>query len=172
MPMCDAHIPADVLPADAEQHLLATVTDILLRNEGADPADEVARAIAWIFVHRPQAYVAGRPATAPYYKFECRVPEGQYNEERRSAVVAGITAAVAEAEGGRWPDPEGRVWVFASEVPDGDWGVRGRPHHLADIFEIVRPGSRAYASKLLANRRRADAAAVLAAAAEADPATV
>ena len=31
--------------------------------------------------------------------------------------------ALVEAEGGRWPNPEGRVWVFTFEVPDGTWGV-------------------------------------------------
>jgi len=64
MPMLDAYIPQGALTPTAEQQLLADLTDILIRNEGADPANARVRSIAWLFVHRPaQVYVAGAPAT-------------------------------------------------------------------------------------------------------------
>src|SRR5215207_4077015 len=59
-------------------------------------------------------------------------PWGQYNDERRAAVTAGITRAVAEAEHGAWPHPELRVGVFTLEIPDGTWGEAGRVIRLAD----------------------------------------
>jgi hypothetical protein len=44
------------------------------------------------------------PAPAPGgVRFICQVPEGQYDDERRAAVTAAMTQAVAEAEGGAWP---------------------------------------------------------------------
>ena len=42
MPMCDAYIPKDALPADAERKLLSRVTDLLLEHEGVDPSNEAA----------------------------------------------------------------------------------------------------------------------------------
>jgi phenylpyruvate tautomerase PptA (4-oxalocrotonate tautomerase family) len=126
MPMLDAYIPEGALSPEAERQLLGELTDLLLRHEGADPSDERTRSIAWVFVHRPQVYVAGAPAQAPVYRFVCQVPEGQYNDERRAAVTEEMTRALAKAEGGSWPNPEDRVWVFTSEVPDGTWGAQGR----------------------------------------------
>src|SRR3954466_9312243 len=108
MPMLDAFIPAGALSPEAEHALLAHLTDILLRNEGADPADPRAREIAWVFLHRPAAVlVGGKPATAPRYRFVASVPEGQFDDERRAAIVAEVTDAVLAAERGAYPvDPQ------------------------------------------------------------------
>jgi phenylpyruvate tautomerase PptA (4-oxalocrotonate tautomerase family) len=165
MPMCDAYIPKDALSAEAEQKLLSRVTDLLIQHEGADPTNEAVQSIAWLFVHRHEMYVAGAPAEGPHYKFVCQVPEGQYDDQRRSAVTADITRAVVEAEAGRWANPEFRVWVFSWEVPDGTWGGMGQIFHLPDIagFAAGEDG-RQRAVARLAERRRTDAAAVLEAA--------
>ncbi len=165
MPMCDAYIPEGALPATAERELLSRVTDLLLEHEGADPSNQAARSIAWVFLHRPEVYVAGAPAEAPHYRFVCQVPEGQYNDERRAAVTAAMTQAVVEAENGAWPDPEFRVWVFTREVADGTWGGAGRVFRLPDIAGFVAgPAGREAAEERLATRRREDAHALLAAA--------
>jgi phenylpyruvate tautomerase PptA (4-oxalocrotonate tautomerase family) len=165
MPMCDAYIPRDALPAEAERQLLSRVTDLLIRHEGADPTNEAVRSIAWLFVHRPEVFVAGSPADAPRYKFVCQVPEGQYDEERRAAVTADITQAVVEAEAGKWPNPEFRVWVFSFEVPDGTWGAMGQVVRLADIAGFVYgDAGREYGTERLGQRRRDQAAAILQAA--------
>jgi phenylpyruvate tautomerase PptA (4-oxalocrotonate tautomerase family) len=167
MPMCDAYIPKGALPADAERQLLSRVTDLLLEHEGADPRNENARSIAWLFVHRHEMFVAGAQAEAPHYKFVCQVPEGQYNDEGRAAVTADITKAVVDAEAGRWPNPEFRVWVFSWEVPDGTWGGLGKIFRLGDIAGFVSPHMRAAAEERLAQRRREQAAAILQAAGQA-----
>lgn len=114
MPMLDAYIPEGALLPSAERELLAKITDLLLEHEGVDPSNERARPLAWVFVHRPQVYVAGAPPKSPRYRFICQVPEGQYDDERRAAVTAAMTQAVAEAEGGAWPRPELRVCIFAA----------------------------------------------------------
>jgi phenylpyruvate tautomerase PptA (4-oxalocrotonate tautomerase family) len=164
MPMCDAYIPEGALPEAAERKLLSKVTDLLLQHEGVNPANQRARALAWVFVHRHDMYVAGAPAEAPHYRFICRVPEGQYDQERRAAVTRAMTEAVAEAEGGSWPSPEARVWVFTFEVPDGTWGgLGGRVVSLPDIAEhVVGDAGRRYGVERLAERRREQARAIFA----------
>ena len=168
MPMLDAYIPADALPADDERKLLSRATDLLLENEGVDPTNPQARAIAWIFVHHPTVFVAGAPADKPRYRFICQVPEGQYNDERRQATTAAMTEAVIEAEAGRYgDDTAARVWVFTYEVPDGTWGGLGAVVRLPDIADFVAgPEGRAAAEQLLADRRRAAARRMLDAARE------
>jgi phenylpyruvate tautomerase PptA (4-oxalocrotonate tautomerase family) len=134
MPMLDAYIPAGALEPHAEGQLLTKLTDLLILNEGADPANPQVRSIAWLFVHRPaDVYVAGARADAPRYRFVASVPEGQYDAERRQAMVADITAAVLDAEGGAHDRDPSRVWVFTPEVPDGTWGALGGIVTLADI---------------------------------------
>jgi phenylpyruvate tautomerase PptA (4-oxalocrotonate tautomerase family) len=165
MPMLDAYIPEGSLEPEAERKLLSRLTDLLLEHEGADPSNEAARSIAWAFVHRPEIYVAGAPAQEPRYRFVCQVPEGQYDAERREAVTREMTEAVVEAEGGRWPDPVSRVWVFTHEIPDGNWGGLGRTVRLPDIAEFVAgEAGREYGESRLAERRRREATELLEAA--------
>jgi len=162
MPMLDAYIPEGALSSDAEETLLARLTDLLLQHEGADPANPAARSNAWVFVHRPVVYAGGLPAAEPRYRFVCQVPEGQYNDERRQAVTAAMTQAVADAEAGSRPDPSSRVWVFTHEVPDGTWGALGRVVRLPDIYEhVAGPGTRVLAQQRLAARRRREADALI-----------
>jgi phenylpyruvate tautomerase PptA (4-oxalocrotonate tautomerase family) len=165
MPICDAYISEGALSPSAERELLGRITDLLLESEGVDPANERARMLAWVFVHRHQMYVAGAPAKQPRYRFVCQVPEGQYNDERRAAVTASMTQAVVEAEDGSWPHPELRVAVFTYEVKDGTWGGGGRILRLPDIYEIAGEGRQA-AEQVLAERRRQEAELLLAAAGE------
>jgi phenylpyruvate tautomerase PptA (4-oxalocrotonate tautomerase family) len=127
-----------------------------------------------VFVHRHETYVAGAPAEAPHYKFACQVPEGQYDERRRAAVTKAMTEALVEAEGGRWPHPEARVWVFTFEIPDGTWGgLGGRVVSLPDIAAFgIGDAGRRYGQKRLAERRRERARALLDAAHDKETAPV
>lgn len=162
MPMLDAYIPEGALSPDAEDKLLARLTDLMLEHEGVDPANQAARELAWVFVHRPAVYVGGSPAPEPRYRFVCQVPEGQYNSKRREAVTAAMTQAVADAEAGSHPDPADRVWVFTLEVPDGTWGGFGRVVRLPDIAErVLGAEMRVPAREGLAARQRRRAAAMI-----------
>lgn len=157
MPMLDAFIPAGALAADAERSLISELTDLLLRHEGADPTDERARAIAWVFLHRPaEVFVAGEVADHPRYRFVASVPEGQFDDARRAAIVTDVTDAVLRAENGSYPHDPNRVWVFTNEIPDGTWGGAGRINTLADIVGYVTGNpdkGRAYAERTLSARR-------------------
>jgi phenylpyruvate tautomerase PptA (4-oxalocrotonate tautomerase family) len=135
VPMLDVYIPDGALRPDAEKALINRLTEILIRGEGADPTNLEVRAVSWVFLHRPEAvFVGGEPADAPRYKVVATVPEGQLDERARATVVAEATEAVLDAEQGQWPRDKARVWVFPLEIPDGQWGGRGRIVHLADIL--------------------------------------
>ena len=43
MPMLDAYIPEGALSPEAEDKLLAQLTDLLLQHEGVDPTNQAAR---------------------------------------------------------------------------------------------------------------------------------
>jgi phenylpyruvate tautomerase PptA (4-oxalocrotonate tautomerase family) len=158
MPMLDIFIPENALTPNAETGLLHRLTDLLLVHEGADPRNPVARALAWVFLHRPAAvFVAGSMAVEPHYRVIASVPQGQFDDDRRAAVVKAVTEAILDAEEGSRPRNPARVWVFANEVPDGTWGAVGRIHRLADIAGAVlgdREKGRLYAQQRLAQRGR------------------
>lgn len=161
MPMLDAYIPEGALTPEAEARLLSDLTDILIVNEGADPTNPAVRSIAWVFLHRPETVlVGGAPADAPRYRFVASVPEGQYDPERRQAMVETITEAVLDAEQGAYERNPMRVWVFTPEIPDGTWGGGGRVVTLADIATFATGDAergRAYAQERLSARAGAAA---------------
>jgi phenylpyruvate tautomerase PptA (4-oxalocrotonate tautomerase family) len=151
--MLDVTIPEGALSAEAERRLLSRLTDVLLEHEGADPANPVVRAIAWVYLHRPAAvFVAGEPESEPHYRVVATVPQGQLDDERRAAMVAAVTEAVLDAEEGSRPRDASRVWVFPTEMPDGTWGAVGRIVRLADIVEFAgadRAAAERYAARRL-----------------------
>jgi phenylpyruvate tautomerase PptA (4-oxalocrotonate tautomerase family) len=156
MPMLDIFIPENALAPSAETALIQRLTDLLLVHEGADPKNPAARALAWVFLHRPAAvFVAGSMAADPHYRVVASVPQGQFDDERRAAVVKAATDAILDAEEGSRPRNPARVWVFANEVLDGTWGADGRVHRLADIAGKVLGDAekgRLYAQRRLAQR--------------------
>ena len=173
MPMCDAYIPLHALEPEAEQRLVSRVSDILVSHEIRRVADlmespdavehmrKAAQSISWTFVHRTETYVAGRAIEAPYYRFLASVPEGQLDDRFIPEINRDILQAVVEAEGGKYPSPERRVWVFAYEVPDGTWGAGGRPLHLKSIIDYVAAGWGADAEARWKEKRSAEAAALV-----------
>jgi len=162
MPMIDACIPEGALTPEAEAKLFEELTNILIRLEGLDPANERARAASWIFVHRPRVYVAGAAAATPRYRFIPVVPEGQYDDARRAAVVREVTEAVSRAEGRPLDEVGTRVWVFPTELPDGHWGSRGQLWRLPDIAaRLAGEDGRRAAQDRLSERRRQAAVALL-----------
>jgi phenylpyruvate tautomerase PptA (4-oxalocrotonate tautomerase family) len=155
MPMLDAYIPKGALGPEAEDQLLAKLTDILIEWEGADPKNPRTRAASWVFLHHPDAvHVGGMPADGPRYRIIASVPEGQLDAERRAGMVAAVTQSImdAEEEAGRGRDPYA-VWVIAHQVPDGTWGAGGKIFGLADLAGQAlrdREAGRAYAKQRLA----------------------
>ena len=163
MPMLDVYIPDGALTTEVEDDLVARLTDLLLTHEGVNPENARARELAWVWVHRPaRVFVAGKPADRPRYKLVPQVPEGQYDDQRRAAILAEATEAVLDAEEqmGRTRDPN-NVWVFHTEIPDGTWGGAGQIVRLGDIAALVLGSpekGQSYAQRVLAARREEQAA--------------
>ena len=158
MPMLDVYIPEDALSAEVEDRLVARLTDLLLTHEGVNPTNARARELAWVWVHRPaRVFVGGTPADRPRHKLVPQVPEGQYDDQRRAAILADATEALLDAEQqmGRTRDPN-IVWVFPTEVPEGTWGAAGQIVRLGDIAARVLGSpekGQSYAQAVLAARR-------------------
>jgi phenylpyruvate tautomerase PptA (4-oxalocrotonate tautomerase family) len=159
MPMLEAYIPEGALTDEAEDKLLSDLTDLLIRHEGADPTSPVVRQLAWVTVVRPdKMFVAGAAPDAPHYRFITSVPEGQFNPERRAAMIKDVTEAVLDAEHSAYPRSADRVWVITAEIPEGSWGGSGRVRGLADIVGAALGNAEhgeAYAKATFAERRQA-----------------
>ncbi|MHC2467944.1 tautomerase family protein [Bradyrhizobium embrapense] len=163
MPMIDVTIPEGALEPDAEARLIKELGDILIGHEGFDPANKVAQGVTVVFLHRPAAvYVAGAPSPSPRYRIVPTVPEGQYTEASRAALVKDVTDAVVRADGGSFEDVAPQVWVFPSEIPDGQWGSRGVIRPLPDIQAFIAgEHEREVGEERLARRRRVKALELL-----------
>ena len=169
MPMIDVTIPEGALKPAAEARLIKELGDILIGHEGFDPANKVAQGVTVVFLHRPAAvYVAGEPSPSPRYRIVPTVPEGQYTEVSRAALVKDVTAAVVRADGGSYEDVAPQVWVFPTEIPDGQWGSRGVIRLLPDIQAFIGgEHERKVGEERLARRRRVKALELLAGALDA-----
>ncbi|MCP1848688.1 MULTISPECIES: tautomerase family protein [unclassified Bradyrhizobium] len=169
MPMIDVTIPEGALKVEAEARLIKELGDILIGHEGFDPANKVAQGVTLVFLHRPAAvYVAGQPSPSPRFRIVPTVPEGQYTEASRAALVKDVTDAVVRAAGGSFDDVAPQVWVFPTEIPDGQWGSRGVIRPLPDIQAFIAgEHERKVGEARLARRRRVKALELLAGALDA-----
>jgi phenylpyruvate tautomerase PptA (4-oxalocrotonate tautomerase family) len=169
MPMIDALWPEDALTPKAEAVLINELTDILIKAEGYDPTNPIARAVTVLHLHRPAAvYVGGERTDAKRYRIIPSAPEGQYTDESRRALVKAVTEAVARAENRPVEEVAGRVWVFPTEIPDGTWGSRGAIFTLPDIHALLEGAEeRGEGEARLARSRREKARITLKAAADA-----
>ncbi len=171
MPMCDIFIPTGALEPEAERKLVARVSDLLVEHEMRRMVDlmddpdavkastERANSIAWMFVHRTETYVAGRPVELPHYKFVITIPEGMIDDRFPPAINRDIYAAIKEAEGGARPNLAQRVWTHIHEVVDGRWGAGDRVVPIEGTVNFVAPGWGAAARTRFEQKKRDHAAA-------------
>ena len=102
MPMLDLFVPDGALAEDREKELVSKLTDILLRWEGADPANAFARSIAWTWVHRPATvFTGGERSDVPRYKVVATVPEGQFRRQASNGSGQGDSRGRARRRGRR-----------------------------------------------------------------------
>jgi phenylpyruvate tautomerase PptA (4-oxalocrotonate tautomerase family) len=163
MPMIDVTIPEGAMKPEAEARLMKELTDILISHEGFGADNLVAQNVTVVFLHRPAAvYVAGQLSSTPRYRIVPTVPEGQYTDASRKALVKDVTDAVVRADGGKYADVAPLVWVFPTEIPDGQWGSRGVIRPLPDIQAFIAgEHEREVGVERLARRRRVKALEML-----------
>jgi phenylpyruvate tautomerase PptA (4-oxalocrotonate tautomerase family) len=163
MPMIDVTIPEGALKPEAEERLLKELTEILITAEGFERTNKLALSVTYTFVHRPAAvYVGGVRSPSPIYRVVPTVPEGQYTQASRETLVKEVTQAVVRAEGGKFEDVAPRVWVFPTEIPDGQWGSRGGIRRVPEIQAFIAgEHERKVGEERLARRRRVKALELL-----------
>lgn len=156
MPMIDVTIPEGALKPEAEARLIKELSEILIRHEGFGADNKVALSVTVAFLHRPTAvFVAGQRSALPRYRIVPSVPEGQYTDATRKALVKDVTDAVVRADGGKYEDVAPLVWVFPTEIPDGQWGSGGVIRPLPDIQAFIAgEHERKVGVARLARRRR------------------
>lgn len=141
--MIELTLPEGALDKPAQDALMETLTNTLLRWEGAPEDSAAAQLISWGYVDEKPAervYQAGRPAPAqPTYRVKITVPEGALDDKRKAGLVEEVTRHVLEAEGSDPSDlAQGmRVWTLIREMKDGNWGGAGRIWRLRDIARAV-----------------------------------
>ena len=92
------------------------------------------------------------PVAPPRYVVRVSVPAGSLDDPKRLDMVQRVTAVLAGTE----DDPhrlerEPVAWVHINEIPEGNWGARGRVVRFADIAAyVVGAGSAAPAGSVTA----------------------
>jgi phenylpyruvate tautomerase PptA (4-oxalocrotonate tautomerase family) len=147
MPMIDLTMPKGALSKQTKTDLMETLTDTLLKWEGATPDNkedlnyEGLMTIAWTFLHEPElATVGGKPVDEPRYRVVVGVPQGSLGDEEKQGMVEEVTEQVLRAESpDREPTPKDRtrVWVIVNEITEGNWGGFGRIFRLEDILTFA-----------------------------------
>lgn len=140
MPMIDLTIPADTLSEEHRAELVGELTRIFIKWEGGSDASGYEYA-AWAFIHEVEGTaIAGKlraSGAAPLYRVICSMPKGSMNDRRKTGMIAEITEAIMRIEPrDRWKEDPSRVWCIVNDVPDGDWGVAGKPMTLRDLVDL------------------------------------
>jgi phenylpyruvate tautomerase PptA (4-oxalocrotonate tautomerase family) len=145
MPIMQVHYPEGSLDEARKAALAQRLTDVLIAMEGgADTAG--GRAFAWVLftpVGQGDWWIGGTAddtAVAPPGKFlvHVTVPEGYMNAVHKSEVHAAVNAAIVGVTGrSDAPNLGASILVIIDEVPEGNWGARGRTISLAAIADTV-----------------------------------
>lgn len=141
MPFVELFVPKGSLDQEQQQKIGERLVSEVMLAEGA-PDTETARAISWLVINEIDAwFVGGRRLPAgekPKYVVRVGVPAGSMNDDKRTDIVKRVTRVLADAddEPARFADA-GTAWVHINEVPEGNWGARGRIVRTEDIVALV-----------------------------------
>jgi len=145
MPIMQVHYPEDALDQRRKAALAQHLTDVQIAMEGgANTAS--GRAFASVLfspVARGDWWVGGRVddtfvAAPGRFLVHVTVPEGYMNAAHKSEVHAAVNAAIIDVVGGGDDQAAGgSVLVIIDEIPEGNWGARGRTISLAQIADTV-----------------------------------
>jgi phenylpyruvate tautomerase PptA (4-oxalocrotonate tautomerase family) len=134
MPMIDVYAAAGTFP---DPHRLATTLAAAVMAVEQVPDIPMFRKNTAAFVHElPAAAISNVDGDSGYVRVQVLTNAGALDREKQVAVVARLTALVAEAAGD--PALTGRTWVLLTEAPEGGWGLHGKAHTNAELVAAAR----------------------------------
>ena len=89
------------------------------------------------FVHElPASGLANVDGDSTYVRVQVLTNAGALDRDKQLAVVARLTAIVADAAGD--PALADRTWVLLTEAPEGGWGLAGHAHTNDELVAAAR----------------------------------
>ncbi len=89
------------------------------------------------FIHElPASGISNVDGDSDRVRVQVLTNSGALDRTKQLAVVARLTALVAEAAGD--PSLAGRTWVLLTEAPDGGWGLAGHANTNDELVAAAR----------------------------------
>ena len=134
MPMIDVYAAAGTF---TEPQALAQDLATALMTIEQVPDIPMFRQNTAAFVHDlPATNLSNVAGDSTYVRVQVLTNAGALDRDKQLAVVARLTAIVAEAAGD--PSVAERTWVLLTEAPDGGWGLAGHANTNAELVDAAR----------------------------------
>ncbi|MDQ1131172.1 tautomerase family protein [Microbacterium sp. SORGH_AS_0888] len=134
MPMIDLYAAAGTF---ADPHAVAKAAAAAVKDVEGVPDIPMFRKNTAAFVHElPVGAISNVDGDSDYVRVQVLTNSGALDRDKQQAVVARLTALVAEAAGD--PSLAERTWVLLTEAPEGGWGLWGRAHTNAELVDAAR----------------------------------
>ena len=132
--MIDVYAATGTFP---DTHALAVALATAVKEIEQVPDIPMFRRNTAAFVHDlPPSALANVDGDTDYVRVQVLTNAGALDRDKQQAVVARLTALIAEAAGD--PALTDRTWVLLTEAPDGGWGLHGKAHTNADLVAAAR----------------------------------
>jgi phenylpyruvate tautomerase PptA (4-oxalocrotonate tautomerase family) len=134
MPMIDIHAPAGTF---ADPHDLAARAAHTVMSVEQVPDIPMFRQNTAAFVHElPAAALSDVDGDSRHVRVQVLTNAGALDRDKQLAVVAQLTALVADAAGD--PTLAERTWVLITEAVPGGWGLAGHAHTNEELVAAAR----------------------------------
>jgi phenylpyruvate tautomerase PptA (4-oxalocrotonate tautomerase family) len=134
MPMIDIYAAAGTF-ADPKKLAAAAAAKVMAVEQVPDIP--MFRQNTAAFVHElPAASISNVDGEHNYVRVQVLTNSGALDRAKQQAVVAGLTALVAEAAAD--PTLARRTWVLLSEAAPGGWGLWGKAHDNGELVDAAR----------------------------------
>ena len=134
MPMIDVYATAGTF---ADPHRLATELATIVMEVEQVPDIPMFRTNTAAFVHDlPAGAISNVDGAGDYVRVQVLTNAGALDREKQLAVVARLTARIADAAAD--PSLGGRTWVMLTEAAAGGWGLKGHAHTNDELVAAAR----------------------------------
>jgi phenylpyruvate tautomerase PptA (4-oxalocrotonate tautomerase family) len=134
MPMIDVYAAAGTF---RDPHTVARDLATAVMTIERVPDIPMFRKNTAAFVHElPVSGLANVDGDSTYVRVQVLTNAGALDRDKQLAVVARLTAIVADAAGD--PTLADRTWVLLTEAPEGGWGLAGHAHTNDELVAAAR----------------------------------